>query len=74
MKYAIRYIHGSNMLNSDGVIFRFDTKSDRDVWVADGSPYVGPDEREALPASHRFVKRAKEYHQEGLQWPIQVAT
>jgi hypothetical protein len=72
--YGIQYVHGSDVANSSGYIHRFDRPTWRDKWVAEGSPYVGPGERIAIRATDKLVKRAKEYHQEGLQWPIQVAT
>lgn len=61
MFYAIEYAYGSNMINNGNRadrVLAFTRRELRDVWVADGSPQIGPGERDKLTARDRRVRVA----------------
>ncbi len=59
--YAIEYGYGSNVLNHGAgradKVMRFDSEAERDEWVSQGNPQVGPGERAALRSSHKLIRR-----------------
>jgi hypothetical protein len=71
-KYGIEYKHGSTVVFGDVTIHRFATKQERNDWVADGSEYVGPGEREMLSANHKLVQRSKHMNEEGIEYPMRM--
>ena len=64
MYYAIEHTYGANVRDSDGDMIgrieAFARRRDRDTWVDEGPAYfTSPGAREAIPSSHRHVRRFK---------------
>jgi hypothetical protein len=58
--YAIEYAYGSDVLNNGqraDRVMHFDSKEERNTWVAEGPPPIGPGERMPISATeyHRLV-------------------
>lgn len=72
--YAIEYAYGRNVVNNGNRadhIHLFATEGER-VRFLDDCEREGTD-ADALKATHRLVKRALRYVEQGADWPVAVA-